>query len=141
VQVPISPGLGDIEKGVGGDLEQSHSYGGGGGCSVQQQQQQHGQGHVRWRSPLRVAGRELERYVDVEEVGGTWSRDDEETPLIGGGGEEGEGGYVGYGCVSTADGSGDEVSCAFYSISKFRPFFSFVFVSSRFLRIPKPKPK
>jgi len=76
---PLPTSVTDIEKQKGVDYE-----------SAPQQQQHgsassaHGQGHVRWRSPLRISGRDLE--LDCEgRVEGTWGAHrnvDEETPLL-----------------------------------------------------------
>jgi SulP family sulfate permease len=66
----------DIEKQREGDSETGRAH-------------VHGQGHIRWRSPLRVERRESERYSNIrydEQVEGRWESDssNETTPLLGG---------------------------------------------------------
>ena len=78
---PLPTSMIDVEKQKGQSASHQH-----GSASSS-----HGQGHVRWRSPLRVSGRDLE--LDCEgRVEGTWgahrSSVDEETPLLVGYGEE-----------------------------------------------------
>ena len=65
----------DIEKQIEGDVETPRAH-------------VHGQGHVRWRSPLRVEQRGSERYSNLgfdDTMDGQWGSDasNETTPLLG----------------------------------------------------------
>jgi hypothetical protein len=65
----------DIEKQKEGDTETGPAH-------------VHGQGHIRWRSPLRVEQRQSERYSSIrydEQVEGRWESDtsNETAPLLG----------------------------------------------------------